>query len=124
MFQTDFEELLKGRPALEEKYRAFLEVVNNNKHVSQGILELCEAKVREIHGVDDAATAATSEAEEVALAIAEKMPFQHHELTDDDIAAAVSVFGDSGTVALLTAVAFMDATTRLQLTFGGNQRVN
>ena len=53
--------------------------------------------------------------EQAALAVAELMPFGHHQIGDDDVARLQSAFGARGAVALLTAIAFFDVVCRLKL---------
>ena len=61
--------------------------------------------------------AAFNASEQVALAIAEQIPFQHHGVSDADVASAAETFGEAGTVALMVALAFFDATCRWKLAF-------
>ncbi len=58
------------------------------------------------------------DSERVALAIAEKMPYAHHEVSDDEVAAARDAFDNGGAVSLLTALAFFDATCRMKVALG------
>ena len=118
MFDVSFDELLMLLPELREKYEGFLSAVNRCDGVPEAVLSACRIRVRQIHGLEaDSQPKAFSKAEEVALTIAEKMPFQHHELLDEEVQKVKELFGDDGCVALLTAVAFFDATSRLELTF-------
>ena len=118
MFDASFNELLALRPALKEKYDVFLAAVNNTDKIPAAILAQCRSKVRQVHGLEaHVESEQSSDAENVALSIAEKMPFQHHDLLDEEIEQASALFGDDGCVTLLTAIAFFDATSRLELTF-------
>ena len=58
------------------------------------------------------------ENERIALTLAEKVPHAHHEVSDDDVVAAAGAFDNGGAVALLTAIAFFDATCRLKAAWG------
>ena len=120
MFDVSFDELLMLRPELREKYESFLSAVNRCDRLPAGVLSACRIRVRQIHGLEAGSQPkAGNQAEEVALTIAEKMPFQHHELLDEEVQQVKELFGDDGCVALLTAVAFFDATSRLELAFAG-----
>lgn len=103
-------------PPMLEAYREFLGTLDHAAELPPHVLAGCCARVAGIHGLaplDDAAGA--DPAETAALALAERIPFQHHELTDAEMAAVADQFGAAGAVALLTAVAFFDATCRLQI---------
>jgi len=53
-----------------------------------------------------------------ALALTERMPFDHHGISDADVEAAAEHFGPDGAVSLLTALAFFDSNCRLQKVSG------
>ena len=59
----------------------------------------------------DDVTASTPE-EAAALAVADRIPYQHHQLDDEEVAAVRQFFGDAGCVTLLTALAFFDVSCR------------
>ena len=58
---------------------------------------------------------AFSDAEQSALAVAEKTPFNHHGISDADVTAMEDLLGSAGAVSVLTATAFFDTTCRWQL---------
>ena len=75
MFDHSFDELLKQRPELQEKYGAFLEAVNENGRIPHAVLAACQSRVRQVHGLEaDNEQKPSSEAERFALVVAEKMP--------------------------------------------------
>jgi len=120
MFDNSFDDLLMHLPELKEKYEGFLLAVNSCDKVPAPVLSACRVRVRQIHGLEAGCQPkAGNQAEEVALTVAEKMPFQHHELLDEEVQQVKDLFGDDGCVALLTAVAFFDVTSRLELAFAG-----
>ena len=132
-----FEELLALRPALQEKYGAFLESLRLEGEVPERILTLCRARVAQIHGrpvqgiTDEEAewlaageAGSLSEAERAALALAERMPFGHHYIEDQEVERVKQHLGNSGAVTLLTALAFFDVNCRLDATFNGGPDVN
>ena len=125
-----FQALLTLRPELQKKYRAFLSAVENNDAVPDKVLALCRARIQQIHGQEpqgiDPETGQALAAgrlndfsgeERVALVAAERMPYQHHELPDEEVEAVKAAFGNKGCVALLTALAFFDVTSRLEAAF-------
>lgn len=129
---SNFDALLAMRPELHDKYRDFLDVVNHNEHVPERILKLCRARIEQIHGIpvtgladpeqsalEKGDFAAFSEPERAALKVAERIPYQHHLVSDDEVAEVRKQLGDAGCVALMTALAFCDVTCRLNLTFTG-----
>lgn len=121
MFAASFDELLSLRPELQAKYQHFLSAINNSDKVPSSVLSACQKRIRQIHGLEaDTGVSTSDAAEQLALAIAEKMPYQHHELLDEEVAEVKQIFGDAGCVALLTALAFFDTTSRLELAFAGD----
>ena len=127
-----FSEMLEIRPVLQQKYQAFLASIESSESVSARVFSLCRARVEQIHGcleeeISEREAAALSNGElsiftaeeQAALVVAERLPFQHHDLLDDEVANLKSSFGDDGCVTLLTAISFFDVTARLKLTFAG-----
>ena len=118
MFDANFDELLMHHPELRQKYQGFLSALTESEILPEAVLNVCRIKVRQIHGLEvGRQPKAINEAEEAAMTIAEKMPFGHHALQDEDVHQVKELFGDDGCVALLTAVAFFDVASRLELTF-------
>ncbi len=136
---SEFEGVLAHRPELQARYRAFMQSVCGDGNVPPRILELCRVRIAQIHGcaaeleLSDAAAPLTAaekdqlaagqlddftDAEQAALAIAEMMPYAHHQLDDAAVARADERLGHAGCVALLTALAFFDVNCRLKLTLG------
>ena len=132
------EGLFAHRPQLLTRYKAFYGALWDEGLVPRRVLELCRLRIGAIHdcaaewAVRDAGVtlrspeaaalkrgdfAAFAASERAALAIAEQFPFQHHGVSDADVAAAAEAFGDAGAVALMVALAFFDATCRWKLAF-------
>ena len=132
------EGLFAHRPELLARYKAFYSALWDDGLVPRRVLELCRLRIAAIHecaaewAVRDADVALSeSEAaalkcgdfapftasERAALAIAEQFPFQHHAVDDAEVAGAPETFGEAGTVALMVALAFFDATCRWKLAF-------
>lgn len=119
-----------GLEGLAEKYQAFLDSIVATEAVPARVLSLCYQRVRQIHGLtvtslSDSEIEALrtqdlsgfTQDEQVALMAAEKIPMQHHDLSDDEVGRIKTAFGDKGCVSLLTALAFFDVSVRLDLTF-------
>jgi alkylhydroperoxidase family enzyme len=136
---TPFEAVLGHRPELRARYRAFYTTLFDPSRVPRRVLELCRLRVAAIHDcaaewrirdarvpltddeLADLARAAFSRfdgVERAALEIAERMPYQQHAIDDAHVAAVQAALGPAGAVALLTALAFFDATCRLKLVLG------
>ena len=132
------EGLFAHRPELLSRYKAFYSALWDDGLVPRRVLELCRLRIAAIHdcaaewAVRDANVAldsleaaalkrgdfaAFTASEQAALAIAEQFPFQHHAVSDGDVAAAAEVFGEAGAVTLMVALAFFDATCRWKLAF-------
>jgi hypothetical protein len=126
----NFQAILASRPELQEKYQAFLTAIESSDAVPERVFDLCRARIQQIHGIDPNAITrqeaqslnkgdltAFNAQEQAALVAAERFPYQHHQLTDEEVEAVKSAFGDAGCVSLLTALAFFDVTCRLDTTF-------
>lgn len=117
MATSSFITLLESRPQLHARYGAFLDAVNNSADVPDRIYDLCRARIEQIHGrqtVSDPDQAdGFSDAELAALTIADKIPFQHHQLEDDEVEQLRVLLGDAACVSLLTSLAFVDVSCRL-----------
>jgi alkylhydroperoxidase family enzyme len=135
---TPFEGFLAHRPELLAGYRVFYSSLWTEGLVPRRILELCRLRVAAIHGckpewvIRDAEVALSAEqlaalehgrlesfdaAERAALTVAERVPYQHHALTDDEVAQVKQHLGDAGCVSLLNALVLFDVNCRLKLTF-------
>ncbi len=133
---TAMERVLAQRPELAARFKAFYRTFWEDGLVSRRVLELCRLRIAAIHdcaqewGIRDAEVALTQPqieslgrgdistfepAEQAALSLAERVPYQHHQLTDGEVAHAEQLLGPQGTVSLLTALAFFDVVCRLRL---------
>jgi len=139
---ASFEALLRHRPELAALYKQFYGTFWDDALLPRALLELCRLRIAQVHGCDaelaiDDEQAALSperrqalerwqdadcyaEDERAALVLAEKMPWQHHEITDGEFAHMRSLLGERGAVALMVALALFDANCRLKLVFGLN----
>jgi alkylhydroperoxidase family enzyme len=133
------EGVLGLRPELLSRYRAFYATFWEDGLVPARTLELCRLRVAAIHECEaewlirDASVGLSNEeldrlqsgrfdgyssAEQFALAVAEQIPHQHHQIGDDDIKALERTLTPAGAVSLLTAIAFFDVSSRLKLVLG------
>ena len=140
---TPFEAILGQRPELLERYRAFYQTFWEDGLVPRRTLELCRLRVAAIHDCAQELVVHDSEArlseaelealkggdfsgfstaEQAALNLAEQIPYQHHQITDADMAAADRELGAAGAVSLLTALAFFDVNCRLRVVLGVAER--
>jgi len=136
---TPFESVLAHRPELLTRFRTFYSTLWSTDAIPRRVLELCRLRIAAIHDceaewvvrdaavqLDEAALAALhaghfdsfADGEQVALAVAEQMPYGQHQVSDADVARLQRAFGSAGTVALLTALAFFDVVCRLKCVFG------
>ena len=135
-----FDAALALRPELRDLYAAFYGKLWDEELLPPNLLELCRLRVAQLHdceaelavrhagaGVSDEQIEALADwsqsdlfapPERAALTLAEKMPWQHHDLTDDEYAELRAHFGEAGVVALTIGVALFDANCRLRLAFG------
>ncbi|MFP6815142.1 MAG: carboxymuconolactone decarboxylase family protein [Pseudomonadales bacterium] len=133
---TPLEAVLGQRPELLERYRAFFETFWKDGLIQPRTLELCRLRIAAIHecaqewsikdaqvGLSDVELSALkmgdfslfSPSEQVALDIAERIPYQHHEITDEQMNLADRELTTAGAVSLLTACAFFDVNCRLRI---------
>jgi alkylhydroperoxidase family enzyme len=137
---TPFEAVLGLRPELLELYRAFYGQLWDTAAAPPRLLELCRLRIAALHGCEaesairQPSAGVTGEqvaaldrwrdapcfsaVERAALAVAEKMPWQHHAIDDGEVAALRAHLGDAEAIALLVAMALFDATCRLRLVLG------
>jgi alkylhydroperoxidase family enzyme len=134
-----YEAWLAHRPELQALYKRFYGALWDEQLLPPRLLELCRLRVAMMHECDaelavtDPAAGVSEDdrealghwwrddrftpAERAALVIADKMPYSHHDITDDEYAAVREHLGEPGTVALTVALALFDANCRLRLTF-------
>ncbi len=134
---TPLEQVLGQRPELLSRYREFYKSFWEEGLVPHRVLELCRLRIAAIHDCDqewnvrDTTVEVTDTelqalnsgdfstfdtAEQAALVLAEQVPYQHHQVTDQQTTEAGHQLSTPGAVALLTALAFFDVTCRLKLT--------
>jgi alkylhydroperoxidase family enzyme len=133
---SPLEHVLGHRPELLTGYRAFYQALWQDGPVPRRILALCRLRIAAIHGCEaewqvrdpDAGIgdselealargdfSAFVDTERAALAVAEQMPFAHHQIGDAEVAALERLLGAPAAVTLLTALAFFDVACRLKL---------
>ena len=133
---TALEAALAHRPELLARYRAFYGSFWADGLVPRRVLELCRLRVAAMHDCEaewllrDAEVNLDADEQErlragevegftgperAALALAEQIPYGHHQVTDAQVELATAAFGEPACVSLLTALAFFDVTCRLRL---------
>lgn len=112
----DFEDVLSLRPELKVGFDTFIASLAQSSDVPLDILALCREQVAMNHNVSITGknTEALVGAEVLANAVAEKISYDHHAITDEEVSALVHQFGEGGAVTLLTASAFYDVVKRLE----------
>ena len=137
------EGLFAHRPELLTRYKAFYSALWDDDLVPRRTLELCRLRIAAIHdcaaewaardagvALDSAEMAALKRgdfaaftaSEQLALALAEQVPFQHHGVSDADVAGVAEALGEAGAVAFIVALAFFDVTCRWKLAFELDER--
>lgn len=129
--------LLAHRPELAVRFRAFYDAVRSAAPLPAAVLTACRLRIAAIHdcaaewldrptdldpawlpALESGCLDGLPHPLQVALTLADRMPFGHHAIEDDEVAAAAAAFTPAGAVALLTALAFFDVVCRLRLTLG------
>lgn len=140
--RPSLDDLLAHRPELKAKYQTFYASIREAGLVPPRLLEICRLRMAAIHDCaaewtqrdaevefSDAELAALKRGdvqafaplEQAALTVTERLPYQHHELTDAEVATLKSQLGDAGCVSLINALVLFDVNCRLKLTFGLQQ---
>lgn len=103
------------RHDLQRAHATFLQTLEQPSDVPERVLTLCRERVIAVHrGEPTPADEELTSAERAALTLAGRMPHQHHQLSNAELAAVTEHFGPSGCAELLTAIAFYDANCRMQ----------
>ena len=136
--------LFAHRAELLAGFEKFQASIAESEALSLRVLELCRLRVAAIHGAQEVwqmrdpavqlgdeelqalqsgeiTAACFSVSDSAALAVAEAMPYNHHALEDEQVAALSEAFTHEGCVNLLTAVAFFDVSCRWQLVLRPSQ---
>ena len=110
---------------LFDKYKKFIDSTIESHDIPVGILEVCNSRIRQIHGFEVANNSINGDLsitetflKPAALAVAEKIAFSVHDIEDCDLDPLRKAFGEAGCVQLITALAFFDVECRLELTSG------
>ncbi len=130
----DITQVLAKRPELASGFQVFYRTLWTSE-VPSRVLELCRAQVACIHDrgasfdpgdyphlepedfemLHHQGNIGFDVAECAALEVASAMPFAHHDVTDEQVQELARHFGHRGCVTLLTAIAFFDALSRMEL---------
>ena len=112
----DFEDVLTLRPELKAGFDSFMASFAQSSDVPSHILALCREQVAIKHSesIAGADAGALVGAEALAHAVAEKISYDHHAISDEEVSALVDELGEGGAVTLLTASAFYDVIQRLK----------
>lgn len=137
---TAFEGVLGLRPELLQLQKEFYGRLWEAEPALNGVLELCRLRIAQLHdcaaefgirhagtGVKEEMIAALdkwrgascfSDVERAAFNLAERLPWQVHEITDADVAALRGRLSDPQIVTLLLALVLFDMHCRLRLVLG------
>ncbi|GEM_PF-485002 len=136
---AQFDAALALRPELRDLYAAFYGKLWDDELLPSSLLEICRLRVAQLHECEaelavrhEGASVSEeqiralanwqesdlfSEPEKAALTLSEKVPWQHHDLTDEDYSDLRTHFGEAKAVALTVGIALFDANCRLRLAF-------
>ena len=134
-----FEGWLEQRPELRRLYKRFYGALWDEGLLPRDVLELCRLRIARMHeceaelAVRDVEAGITdeqldrletfesadcfSDAQKAALRIAEKMPYAHHAILDEEYEHLRRYFDEPQVVALTVALALIDTNCRLRLVF-------
>ena len=127
-------DLLRARPELAALYDQFADAFGRRPAHLQRLLALARLRIGQIHGCergfDEASESVDAEdverlaacdwagfdhTERALLALVERVPFDHHGISDANVETCVGLVGEADFVRLLTAVSFFDVEARLHL---------
>lgn len=112
----DFEDVLTLRPELKAGFDSFMASFAQSSDVPSEILAFCREQVAMNHSLsfagEDRGGFVGKKA--IAHAVAEKISYDHHGISDEEVSALADAFGEGGAVTLLTASAFYDVMQRLK----------
>jgi alkylhydroperoxidase family enzyme len=137
---TPFEAVLALRPELLHLYRDFYRRLWTDEPAPATLLELGRLRIAQVHDcpaevairharadVNDARVAALAQwstadcfsaVEQAVLRIADKVPYQYHDISDGEVAALRRHLSDPQVVGLMLALTLFDAHCRLRLALG------
>jgi alkylhydroperoxidase family enzyme len=115
-------------PGLRGLVAEFAHTALDEQAVPARILVLCRARIAALHTMPPAdgdlpnpSTGALTAAERACLALAEKLPWAWHDISDDEVAAARAALGsDAALVHLIVSLALFDADCRVRLVLGAD----
>jgi alkylhydroperoxidase family enzyme len=132
-----FESVLGLSPELLKRYRAFYGAIWDEGVLPARLLELCRLRIAQLNRCEAESVIAHSESgltiversslargdipvsvtnlERRVLDVASKVPFEIHDIGDDEIEALRKGLGEDGLVALMLALPLFDANCRLRL---------
>lgn len=112
--------VLAERPELRDGFARFLGALQNEHVLEPGLFDRLREHIALAHGdaPNSAASSDGSERMRTLLAYAEKIPFAHHAITEDESAGVRAILGDEGYVSFSVAVALFDAIARAQRVHG------
>jgi hypothetical protein len=105
-------------PALRARYEAFAGMADGAGLAPAELLAFGRAVIDAAHGAAPWPTPA-NDAERAVNALAEKIPFAHHEITDAELAALRARLPDAQVVPLVMALCLHDAHRRLAIAWPG-----
>lgn len=108
--------VLAQRPALLEGFAAFLGALQNERLLEPALYDRLHAQIGSAHGDGLAPARKGDDTPQMRalLAYADKIPFAHHAIDDDEAAGVRAILGDAGYVAFSVAAALFDAVCRAQ----------
>lgn len=101
-------------PGLRAKYEAFAGMIDEAQLAPPELLAFGRAVIDAAHGAGEWPRAAT-DAERAVNALAEKIPFAHHEISDAEFAALRAHLADAQVVPLVMALCLHDAHRRQRI---------
>ena len=108
--------MLAERPEFLEGFAQFLGALRDERLLEPALYDRLRGQIASAHGDGPPLAPSSDENERMRtlLAYADKIPFAHHAITDDEAADVRALLGDAGYVAFTVAAALFDAITRAQ----------
>lgn len=115
-FGPPLETVLAERPELLKGFARFLGALRDEHLLEPALYDRLRGQMASAHGFEPQLSPSgyATERERTLLAYAEKIPFAHHAITDDESATVRAILGDADYVTFSVAAALFDAVCRAQ----------
>ena len=115
-FGPPLETVLAERPELLDGFARFLGALRDERLLEAALYDRLRGQIASAHGDGPPLAPSSDDSKQMRTlrAYAEKIPFAHHAISDEEAAGVRALLGDAGYVAFTVAAALFDAVCRAQ----------